>query len=148
MLSLEAIPLLIGRLLRRKEQVHGSQRHTQQGAAMNTIFAFAIEVILTFIICALTFKVLRPYLNRILIDLCGTEERAQFWTVFSNILLVGCPLLISLMYQPQALNAEELFFELTRRTSGNLIGFMFALMAVGFIVSIFALFAPRAKESK
>ena len=115
---------------------------------MNTIFAFAIEVILTFIICALTFRVLRPYLNRILIDLCGTEERAQFWTVFSNILLVGCPLLISLMYQPQALNAEELFFERTRRTSGNLFGFMFALMAVGFIVSIFALFAPRAKESK
>ena len=115
---------------------------------MNTMFAFAVEVILTSIICALTFRILRPYLNRILIDLCGTEERAQFWTVFSNIVLVGFPLLISLMYQPQALNTEELFFELTRRTSENLFGFMFALITIGFIVSIFALFAPRAKESK
>ena len=115
---------------------------------MNTIFAFAIEVVITFAICTLTFHYLRPFLKRILVDLCGTEERAQFWTVFSNILLVGCPLLISLMYQPQALNAEELFFELTRRTSGNLFGFMFALMAIGFTVSIFALFAPRVKESK
>ena len=115
---------------------------------MNTMFAFAVEVILTFIICVLTFRILRPYLNRILIDLCGTEERAQFWTVFSNIVLVGFPLLISLMYQPQAINTEELFFELTRRTSENLFGFMFALITIGFIVSIFALFAPRAKESK
>ena len=115
---------------------------------MNTMFAFAVEVILTFIICALTFRILRTYLNRILIDLCGTEERAQFWTVFSNIVLVGFPLLISLMYQPQALNTEELFFELTRRTSENLFGFMFALITIGFIVSIFALFAPRAKETK
>ena len=115
---------------------------------MNTMFAFAVEVILTFIICALTFRILRPYLNRILIDLCGTEERAQFWTVFSNIVLVGFPLLISLMYQPQALNTKELFFELTRRTSENLFGFMFALITIGFIVSIFALFTPRAKESK
>ena len=115
---------------------------------MNTMFAFAVEVILTFIICVLTFRILRPYLNRILIDLCGSEERAQFWTVFSNIVLVGFPLLISLMYQPQALNTEELFFELTRRTSENLFGFMFALITIGFIVSIFALFAPRAKESK
>ena len=115
---------------------------------MNTIFAFAIEVILTFIICALTFSICRRYQGRKLTLRSGTEDRAQIRTVFSNILLVGCPLLISLMYQPQALNAEELFFELTRRTSGNLFGFMFALMAVGFIVSIFALFAPRAKESK
>ncbi|MBI5354127.1 MAG: hypothetical protein HZB50_15905 [Chloroflexi bacterium] len=115
---------------------------------MNTILAFVIEVVITFTICALTFRYIRPFLKRILVDLCGTEERAQFWTVFSNILLVGLPLLISLMYQPKAVNAEELFFELTRRTSGNLFGFMFALIGVGFIVSFFALFAPRPKESK
>ena len=115
---------------------------------MNTIFAFAIEVILTFIICALTFKVLRPYLNRILIDLCGTEERAQFWTVFSNIILVGLPLLISLTYQPESSQAEELFFEITHRISGNMLGFLFSLLGVGLIVSVFALVAPRQKESK
>jgi uncharacterized membrane protein YhaH (DUF805 family) len=114
---------------------------------MNTIFAFAIEVIITFTICALTFRYMRPFLKRILVDLCGTEERAQFWTVFSSILLVGFPLLISLMYQPEKMQAEELFFELTRRTSGNLFGFMFALVGIGFIVSFFALFAPRTKAS-
>ena len=115
---------------------------------MHKIPAFAIEVSVTAAICILTFLYLRPHLKRILIDLCGTEERARFWTVFSSILLVGIPLLISLMYQPSAVDAELLFFELTRRTSGNLFGFMFTLMVVGFIVSFFALFAARTKESK
>ena len=115
---------------------------------MNTIFAFLIEVIATFIICALTFRYLRPFLHRVLVDLCNTEERAQFWTVFSSIILIGLPLLLGLAYQPEANNAEELFFELTRRISGNLTSFIFALVGIGFIVSFFALVAPRAKESK
>jgi hypothetical protein len=115
---------------------------------MNIVFAFLIEVSATFVLCLITFRYLRPYLHRVLVDLCGTEERAQFWTVFSGVILVGLPLLFGLMYHPEALNAEELFFELMRRVSGNLIGFMVALVGVGFIVSFFALFAPRSKESK
>jgi len=115
---------------------------------MNTILAFLLEVIITFAICVLTFRYLRPFLNRILIDLCGTDERARFWTAFSSIILIGLPLLFSLMYHPQTQKAEELFFELTRRISGNLISFMLALAGIGCIVSFFALVAPRAKESK
>ena len=115
---------------------------------MNSIFAFLIEVVATFVICALTFRYLRPFLSRVLVDLCGTEERAQFWTVFSSIILVGLPLLFGLMYHPEARKSEELFFELTRRISVNLVGFMFALVGIGFIVTFFALVAPRAKELK
>ena len=115
---------------------------------MNTIFAFLIEVVTTFVICVLIFRYLRPFLNRILVDLCGTEERAHFWTIFSSIILIGLPLLFGLMYHPEANKAEDLFFELTRRVSGNLISFMFVLVGIGCIVSFFALVAPRAKESK
>ena len=115
---------------------------------MNTIFFFILEVTLTFSICMLVFRYMRPFLTRILIDLCGTEERAQFWTVFSNIILVGLPLLISLTYQPESSQAEELFFEITHRISGNMLGFLFSLLGVGLIVSVFALVAPRQKESK
>jgi hypothetical protein len=115
---------------------------------MNTILFFLLEVILTLSISILVFRYMRPFLTRILVDLCGTEERAQFWTVFSNIILVGLPLLISLTYQPEASRAEELFFEITHRISGNMLGFLFSLLGVGLIVSVFALVAPRQKESK
>ena len=116
---------------------------------MNSIAFFLLEVVLTFAICGAIFIALRPYLRKILIDLCGTEERAQFWTIFSSILLVGFPLLIALTFQPQGATAEELFFEIARRLSGNLLGFMFTLVGVGLIVSFFALTAPRSgREEK
>lgn len=115
---------------------------------MNTIFFFLLEVIITLVISLLIFRYLRPFLNRILADLCGTIERAQFWTAFSSIILVGLPLLISLTYQPEAGSAEALFFEIARRISGNLMSFLIALIGIGFIVSFFALVAPRNKEAQ
>ncbi|MBE0672054.1 MAG: hypothetical protein IH588_15845 [Anaerolineales bacterium] len=115
---------------------------------MNTILFYLLEVILTLSISMLVFRYLRPFLNRILVDMCGTEERAQFWTVFSSIVLVGLPLLFALNYQPEAVKAEELFFEITHRISGNMLGFLLALLVIGCIVSFFALVAPRRKETE
>jgi len=110
---------------------------------MNTILSFFIQVLLTVALTSLATIYLRPFLRKVLADLCGTDERAQFWTVFSNVLLVGLPVIISLNYRPEARTAEALFFEMAGRLSGTLAGFLFALVCVGFAVSIFALFAPR-----
>jgi len=115
---------------------------------MNTIFAFLVEVAATFGICALTFRYLRPFLKRVLVDLCGTEERAQFWTVFSGILLVGLPLLFALGYHPEAGTAEELFFDVAGKLGGNLGSLLFALVGVGMIVSFFALVAPKPAKAE
>ena len=110
---------------------------------MNTIVSFLIEVALTLLISSLLIRYLRPFLRKILVDLCGTADRAQFWLAFSSILLMGMPVLFALNYSPQATNAEELFFEVARKLSGNLGSFLFSLIGIGFIVSFFALFAPR-----
>lgn len=110
---------------------------------MYPIFSFVIEVALTLIISALLVRYLRPFLRKILLDLCGTEERAQFWVVFSNLLLMGMPTLFALNYKPQATDASALFFEITGKLSGNLGGFLVALVGIGLIVSFFALVAPR-----
>jgi hypothetical protein len=113
---------------------------------MNTIFSFLTEAALTLIISVLIMRYLRPFLRKVLIDLCGTEDRAQFWVAFSNILLVGLPMIIALNYQPTASNNEELFFEVAGKLRGNLGGFLFALIGVGLIVSFFALVAPRSPK--
>lgn len=113
---------------------------------MNAIFSFAIQLTLTLVITALLVRYLRPFLRKILVDLCGTEERAQFWTAFSNILLLGMPMIFALNYRPEASNTEELFFEVARKLSGNLGGLLLSLIGVGLMVSFFALFAPRQKQ--
>lgn len=110
---------------------------------MNTIISFLIQVLLTVALTAVIVGYIRPYLRKVLTDLCGTEERAQFWTVFSNILLIGLPTILALNYRPEAATLEELFFEVAGRLSGTLAGFLFALVCVGIVVSLFALFAPR-----
>ena len=112
---------------------------------MNTIFSFLIQVAVTLIAAALIMAYFRPYLRRILVDLCGTEERANFWAAFTNILLIGMPVILSLNFMPDATDAQGLFFEIVRKLSGNLIGFLFALTCTGGIISFFALFAPRPK---
>jgi tellurite resistance protein TehA-like permease len=110
---------------------------------MHTLFSFLMEAALTLIVSVLIVRYLRTFLRKVLVDLCGTEDRAQFWTVFSDILLIGLPMIIALNYRPEARNAEELFFEVAAKLSGNLGGFLFALVGVGLIVTFFALVAPR-----
>lgn len=115
---------------------------------MNTIISFLIQVLLTFALTAVIVGYIRPFLRKVLIDLCGTEERAQFWTAFSNVLLIGLPTILALNYRPEATTLEELFFEVAGRLSGTLAGFLFALVCVGIVVSLFALFAPRPAKAE
>ena len=112
---------------------------------MNTFLAFTIEIGLTLLATALITGYLRPFLKRLLVDLCRTEERAQFWTAFSNILLIGLPLIIALGFRPESATLEGVVFEIIGRLSSNLGGYLFALVGIGIIVSFFALVAPRQK---
>lgn len=115
---------------------------------MNPIASYLIEVVITLTICLFLVRYLNPFLKKILVDLCATEDRAQFWTVFSNILLVGLPMVIAIAYKPEANDIEGLFFEITRKLSGNLGGFLFALVGAGLMISFFALFAPRSTKTE
>jgi hypothetical protein len=113
---------------------------------MNTILSFGIQVLLTLVISVLLVRYLRPFLRSVLTDLCGTEDRAQFWTAFSNLLLIGTPAIFALNYRPEAATTEELFFEVAGKLSGNLGGLLSALIGIGLMVSFFALFAPKSKK--
>jgi len=112
---------------------------------MNIIVSFLVEMTVTLLAVSLIAAYLRPFLRKILKDLCGTEERAQFWTAFTNILLIGMPTILALNYRPDTRNAAELFFDIAGKLSGNLGGLLFMLVCVGAVVSFFALVAPRPK---
>ena len=114
---------------------------------MNTIVSFLVQLGITFVIVFSLVGYLRPYLRKILVDLCGTEERSQFWTAFSNILLIGMPMIFALNYKPEVTNAEELFFDVAGKLSGNLGGLLLALVCIGIVVSFFALVAPRQTKT-
>jgi len=110
---------------------------------MNTIVSYLIQLAITLTVVSLIVGYIRPHLRKVLVDLCGTEERAQFWTVFSNILLIGMPMIFALNYRPNTHNAEDLFFDVASKLSGNLGGLLLALICIGIIVTFFALVAPK-----
>ena len=112
---------------------------------MSTIVSYLIQLAITFIAVSVIVGYLRPHLRKILIDLCGTEDRAQFWTMFSNVLLIGMPMIFAMNYRPEFSNKEELFFNVAGKLSGNLGGLLLALICIGIVVSFFALVAPRQK---
>lgn len=114
---------------------------------MNNIISFLVQMALTLAIVFLVVKYLHPYLKKILAELCGTEERAQFWTAFSNILLIGLPLIFALNYRPAYSDIVDPFFDIAGKLSSNLGGLLLALVCIGIVISLFALAAPKPEKT-
>jgi hypothetical protein len=108
---------------------------------MNTVTLFLIQLIVTLTACLALAAYLHPTLKRVLADLCGTEERAQFWTRFSNLLLVLLPVIFGLGFKPET--TETQILAVAGQLRWNFFGFVLALVAIGAAVAFFALVAPR-----
>jgi hypothetical protein len=113
---------------------------------MTDIAMYLTQLVLTLAACFLLTAYLRPALRRVLVDLCRTEARAQFWTVFSNILLIILPVIFGMGYQPGTGQGWQIFFDIASQLRWNLLGYIAALVTIGVIVSFFALVAPRPQD--
>ncbi len=109
---------------------------------MNTAIAFLIEISVTLLIVVLILAYLHPFLRRILVDLCGTDDRGQFWTTFTNIILLSLPLISSLGFTPPVTN-DALTIEIVHQLKSNLMNFLLGLALIGFILLFFSASAPR-----
>lgn len=110
---------------------------------MSPIFYFFSQLTLTLLISLALTAGLRRSLRPLLTDLCGTAERAQFWTAFSALLLTLLPVIFSLGFHPEPGDSASLFFALAGQLRWNFFGFTLALSAIGAALAFFALVAPR-----
>ncbi len=114
---------------------------------MNPYIFYLFSLLLTLVSATLLTFLLKAALEQILVELCGTRERANFWTRFTMLMLIGMPMVIGLGYSPVAASGQEQFFEMARQLRGNLMGFLFALGVMGLFLLFFTLVTPRAKSS-
>ena len=114
---------------------------------MISIAMYLTQLVLTLVACFLLTGYLRPTLRRVLVDLCRTEPRAHFWTVFSNLLLIALPVIFGMGYRPAAGSGLAIFFEVAGQLRWNLLGYIAALVTIGVVVSFFAVVAPRPQEN-
>ncbi len=113
---------------------------------MNNLVAFALDLLLTVILALLLVIYLSPSLFRILVDLCGTEERACFWLTFSKILLLGIPAVSALGFQPGMNSMEPWYLDVAHELGRTAMSLLMTVVGLGLVITFFAAIAPRNRK--
>src|SRR5947208_9286971 len=79
---------------------------------MHPTAAFLTDVGLVAVLSLALVAYVKPHLNALLMELCGTAERARFWLAFSNVTLVLVPLIFALDYNPDSASGTNLVFDM------------------------------------
>jgi len=102
---------------------------------MSPVIAFGTGLAVTMGVVFLALLYLRSPLQVILTNLCGTAERARFWTAFSNITLFLVPFALALNHQPTAGGTKSLVFEISDQIESAVIGLIISVMILGMVLS-------------
>lgn len=94
------------------------------------IAALLITYTLTALIALLAVVTLWRPLSILLAELCGTEERSRFWTMWSTVMMVATPMLF-VSWRGVATDPTEL---VQGTMTSALIGVLMALLGMGFAV--------------
>ena len=115
---------------------------------MTASHLFLVGLGLTLSIALAVIAYLRSPLHRILVELCGTRERAAFWTAFANVTLILVPLIFAMQYTPDLKAGSTTAFELTAQLKWALVGLLLAVLILGWVLSSFIRRQSGAVTSK
>jgi hypothetical protein len=108
---------------------------------MNVSLLFLCGLAVTAVMSFGTAAYLQRPLRKVLVELCGNDDRAQFWTVFSNIAVALVPLVTALQYEPVAGDKSPALIEIGAQLKWGLIGLVLSVLILG---KILMKFIPRA----
>lgn len=80
---------------------------------------------------------LRAPLYSILVELCGTKERAAFWVAFSNVTLALLPLIFAMQYTPEVKPGTSVVLEVAAQLKWALTGLLSAVVFLGWVLNRF-----------
>src|SRR5437867_2271866 len=112
---------------------------------MNETSVFLTGVGLTLGMCSLVVFYLRAPLRVLLVELCGTLERAGFWTAFSVVTLICVPLIFALQFHPEAGSDGGFVLALARQLKWALVGVVVTVVVLGMVLGAFI---PRREPSR
>lgn len=102
---------------------------------MNELTLFAFEIIISLFVSTCVIYILNKSFRNVLIDLCGTEVRAQFWLIYSNLMLVIAPLLTTIMFGKSHRVIEASFTFYKAAFSSVLFGVFISLLIIGLQIT-------------
>jgi hypothetical protein len=104
---------------------------------MSPVGLFLVGIGVTAAVSAAVVWYLKPSLQDILTDLCGTAPRAAFWTAFSTVTLGLTPIVFAMHYRPGEAEAAQAVFAIGSQLEWALAGLLASVMMLGFILSRF-----------
>ena len=111
---------------------------------MSPTAAFLLDVALTTLLFVGIVAYIKKHLKTLLLELCGTTERASFWLAFSNVALVLVPLIFALDYKLEFGPEKTAIFEMATQLKYALVGFVITLCSLALILFRFI---PRDKNN-
>jgi len=106
------------------------------GLAISLATSFAIVVFL------------KVPLGRILVELCGTSERAEFWAAFTNVSIMLVPLIFALQYPAELKERQSAVLEIATQLKWALAGLLATVVLVAWILSGFIRRRPLADTTR
>ena len=100
---------------------------------MSAVSIYIATLVATLVASLTVVLVLRRPLQRLLVDLCGTSNRAAFWTAFTNVALVLTPLLGAMHRRPSALGERAV--EVIAQLEWALGGLLAAVLLIGAVLA-------------
>lgn len=65
---------------------------------MGELFIYVIQIVIPFVLSLAVTNYLQGTSRRLLEDLCGTKDRAEYWVRITAILTIATPVLLVLMF--------------------------------------------------
>jgi hypothetical protein len=104
---------------------------------MNDVSVFLVGLAITVAVVLAALLYLRNPLEAVLTDLCGSENRARFWTTFSNLTLFLVPVALALDHQPDSVVKRAAIFEISGQMESAVTGLVISVMVLGVVLSTF-----------
>lgn len=102
---------------------------------MTEIYLFVIEILIGVGISTSVILALKQPLKDVLTDICGTEVRAKFWVMYTNLMLMITPLLSSIIFGKSHRVAEATFSFYKTAFGSVLFGMFLSLVIIGWQIT-------------
>ncbi|HUJ22952.1 MAG TPA: hypothetical protein VLX58_15585 [Bryobacteraceae bacterium] len=104
---------------------------------MTSSIVFGVGLCGAVVLCFLVVWYLKSHLRGLLIDLCGTETRADFWMAFSNVVLILVPLMFGMQFHTETDRELPIVFQITYQLKWVLSGLVVSVLTLGAVLSLF-----------
>jgi hypothetical protein len=101
---------------------------------MDATTVFVLGSVGTLAIGTAVVGYLRRPLRNILIELCGNDQRAEFWAAFSAVTVGVVPVIFAIACHPEPSPNAPAMFELAEQLKWGLIGLTGSVLMLGWVI--------------